>query len=134
MLSNPKHGWCDFKLGNFEGYPSYLTDAPVDLLCAFIGYFACGQGMCWFDEEGTEFTLVLTPYSMFLVEEKEEPKLHDFSDLNVKELVKELIQDIESDITGWSEFLIEDDPEEIRLHRETILQKIAVLKEKVKNK
>ena len=36
MISNPKHGWCNFKLRTFEGTPSYLTDVPVDLLKAFI--------------------------------------------------------------------------------------------------
>jgi len=32
VISNPKSGWCDFYLGDFEGHPSYLTDVPVDLL------------------------------------------------------------------------------------------------------
>ena len=35
MISDPKHGWCNFKLRTFEGTPSYLTDVPVDLLEAF---------------------------------------------------------------------------------------------------
>lgn len=32
MISNPKNGWCNFKLGDFEGTPSYITDVPIDLL------------------------------------------------------------------------------------------------------
>ena len=63
MISNPKHGWCNFKLGTFEGTPSYLTDVPIDILTAFIDYHNKGCGVIWFDEEGTEFTLVITPYS-----------------------------------------------------------------------
>ena len=36
MLSNPKAGWCELKIGNFKGTPSYLTDVPIDMLTAFI--------------------------------------------------------------------------------------------------
>ena len=134
MISNPKNGWCDFQLGTFEGSPSYLTDVPVDLLDAFIDYYTKGQGMAWFDEEGTEFTLVITPYSLFIIEEKKGSVLHDFSEMNVEKLAKELINDIEKDLTGWSvEFVMSDDQEEIKLHRETIRQRIAKLKKLLEN-
>ena len=133
MISNPKHGWCDFQLGIFEGSPSYLTDVPVDLLDAFIDYYTKGQGMAWFDEEGTEFTLVITPYSLFVIEEKREKVLHDFSEMIIEKLAKELIDDIEKDLTGWSvEFVTSDEQEEIKLHRETIKQRITKLKKLLK--
>ena len=130
MISNPKHGWCDFKLRTFEGTPSYLTDVPVDLLGAFIDYYTKGQGMAWFNEEGTEFTLVINPYSLFIIEEKENTMLYDFSEMNVEKLAKELINDIEKDLTGWSEFLTGDDQEEIKLHRDEIRHRITKLKKK----
>ena len=129
MISNPKHGWCDFDLRSFHGSPSYLTDVPVDLLNFFIQYHATGTGIAWFDEEGTEFTLVITPYSLFIIEEKDEPVLHDFSEINIGNLEKELIEDIEKDLTGWSEFIIDDDREEVITHRDEIRNKIAMLKE-----
>lgn len=128
MITNPKHGWCNFKLRTFEGTPSYLTDVPVDLLNAFIDLHTKGHGMAWFDEEGTEFTLVITPYSLFIIEEKEEPVLHDFSEMKIENLEKELIEDIEKDLNGWSEFITDDDPEEITQHRNEIRQRIAKLK------
>ena len=131
MISNPKHGWCNFELGDFKGTPSYLTDVPVDLLNAFIDLHTKGSGVAWFDEEGTEFTLVLTPYSMFIIEEKEEPVLHDFSEMNIKDLEKELIEDIEKGLNGWSEFITDNDREEILQHRNEIRQKIAMLKEMI---
>ena len=134
MISNPKYGWCDFKLGTFKGAPSYLTDVPVDLLDAFIDYYTKGQGMAWFDEEGNEFTLVINPYSLFIIEEKAESVLYDFSEMNVEKLAKELINDIEKDLTGWSEFLTDDDQEEIKLHRDAIRQRIAKLKKKLERK
>ena len=86
MISNPKAGWCYFKLRTFEGSPSYLTDIPVELLEAFIDYHTKGTGIAWFDEEGTEFTLVLTPYSLFIIEERDKLILHDFSEMNIDNL------------------------------------------------
>lgn len=132
MISNPKHGWCDFILGDFYGSPSYLTDVPNDLLDAFISYHVNGYGMAWFDEEGTEFTLVITPYSIFIIEEKDKPILHDFSEVNVETLGKELIEDIESDLAEWSMFYCDYDEEEaIKANREHIKNLICQLKEYV---
>lgn len=132
MISNPKYGWCNFKLNTFNGTPSYLTNMPIDILTAFIDYHAKGCGVAWFDEEGTEFTLVITPYSVFIIEEKDKAVLHDFSEIKIENLEKELIDDIESDLNGWSEFITDDDTEEIKNHRDEIRQKLAILKEYIK--
>lgn len=129
MISKPKHGWSNFDLKAFHGTPSYLTDVPVDLLNAFIQYHTTGTGIAWFDEEGTEFTLVITPYSLFIIEEKDEPVLHDFSEIKINNLEKELIEDIEKDLISWSEFITSDDREEVIMHRDEIRNKIAMLKE-----
>ena len=135
MISNPEHGWCDFELRKFKGSPSYLTDVPVDLLDVFISYYTNGIGMAWFDEEGTEFTLVINPYSLYIIEEKEKSILYDFSEMNIEKLAKELIEDIEKDLTGWStEFIITDDQEEITQHRNEIRQRIAKLKKLIGNR
>ena len=134
MISNPKHGWCEFKLRTFKGNPSYLTDVPVDLLNAFIDYHTKGMGMAWFNEEGTEFTLVITPYSLFIIEEKEKSVLHDFSEMKIENLEKELISDIENGLIGWSEFTeLSDDKDEVDYHRAVIRQTMKKLKEYIKN-
>lgn len=128
MISNPKHGWCNFDLRDFHGTPSYLTDVPVDLLQAFVDLHTKGSVCVWFDEEGTEFTLVLTPYSMFIIEEKDKPILHVYSEMQIFKVESELINDIESDLNGWSEFITDDDREEIIAHRDCIRNLIAELK------
>ena len=128
MISNPEYGWCDFDLKSFHGSPSYLTDVPVDLLNTFIQYHSTGTGIAWFDEEGTELTLVITPYSLFIIEEKDEPVLHDFSEMNIDNLEKELIEDIEKDLIGWAEFITTGDIDEVIMHRDEIRNKIAMLK------
>lgn len=133
MISNPKNGWCNFKLRTFEGTPSYLTDVAVDLLDAFIDYNKSGHGIAWFDEEGTEFTLVINPYSLFVIEERGKgPILHDFSEMKIENLEKELINDIESDLDGWYDFLLFSDEKENERYRDELDKKVAELKRYIK--
>lgn len=129
MISNPKHGWCNFQIGDFKGTPSYLTNVPLDLLEAFINYYLLGYGVVVFDEEGSLFTLVLSKYfsEIFIIEEKDKPILHDFSSYYVENLAKELIKDIKNDLTGWSEFYGYDHREEIIYQRDTLRDKIVKL-------
>lgn len=128
MISNPKHGWCDFDLGTFHGRLSYLTNVPINLLDAFIQYHITGTGIAWLDEEGTWFTFVITPYSRFIIKEKDKSVLHELSG-RINNLEKELIEDIEKDLTGWAEFIICDDDEEAIIRaKNRIKNKIAVLK------
>lgn len=132
MISNPKHGWCNFKVGDFEGHPSYLTDVPVDLLDAFIDYHTRGCGTAYFDEEGTDFMLVLSPYSVFIIEEKDKPILHYYEDIDIMELENELINDIESNIDKWAlEFVTSDSEQDIQKHRNNIKTNIYILKNKL---
>lgn len=128
MISNPKFGWCKFELGDFNGTPSYITDMPVDLLDAFIDYHTKGYGMAWFNEEGTEFTLVINPYSLFIIEEKDNPVLHDFSEMKIDDLEKELILDIERDLDGWANFGPDDNEKVILQYKNKIIQKLNELK------
>ena len=109
-----------------------MTDVPIDILTAFIDYHNKGCGVIWFDEEGTEFTLVITPYSLFIIEEKEKPILHDFSEMKIVDLEKELIEDIEKDLYGWINFTTDDDLEEVKQHENEIRQKLVILKSYIK--
>jgi hypothetical protein len=96
MINNPKNGWCNFQIGEFEAMPSYLTNVPIDLLDCFIDYFTKNQGVCWFDCEGEEFTFVLTPCSTFIIYEGEKTMLYSIGD-TPRDLAIELIKDIELD-------------------------------------
>lgn len=131
MISNPMHGWCNFKLQKFTGHPSYITDVPLDLLDAFINFYTKGYGAVVFDEEGSFFTFLITDYNygIYIIEDKEKPVLHVFDEITVTDLADELIKDLENDITGWSYFMVACDEEEIKLHREIIQQKIKELKQ-----
>lgn len=106
MLSNPKAGWCELKIDNFKGTPSYLTDVPVDLLTAFINYYKKGIGAAFFDEEGSEFNLLLSNYSVYIiyVDCENESTLYEFPDIDIDNLAKELIADIKSNVDSWANF------------------------------
>lgn len=129
MISNPKYGWCKFKLEDFEGHPSYLTDVPLDLLNAFIDYHIKECGVAWFDEEGTDFTLLINPHSLYIIEEKEKPVLYDFSYININDLTKELINDIENGLDGWMNFTTDEDWEDILEYRDRIKEELYRLKD-----
>lgn len=129
MINNPKNGWCTFQLGDFVGFPSYLTDVPVELLDAFLDYHEKGTGTAVFDEEGSFFTLLLTKYNngIFVIEEKDETVLHDFSDMDVEELEKELLTDIKRDFLSWvNEFVVME--EDASQHKKDIAERISKLK------
>lgn len=100
MISNPKHGWCNFKLGDFTGTPSYLTNVPMDLLDAFIDYYTRGYGVAHFDEEDSEFILLLEGYP-YIIEEKDDARVHAFYDLSISDLAKDVIIDIVCNLDGW---------------------------------
>lgn len=106
MLSNPKAGWCELEIGNFKGTPSYLTDVPVDLLTAFIDYYKKGIGVSFFDEEGSEFNLLLSYHSAYIIyiDYENNSTLYDFPLIDINKLAKELITDIKSNIDSWASF------------------------------
>ena len=101
MINNPKHGWCDFQMGDFTGHPSYLTDVPVELLEGFLDGLLTHRRNIYFDQEGTTFVLVLSPDGVYIIEEKDEPVLHTFPDLTIKSLAREAAADVERDMDGW---------------------------------
>ena len=113
MISKPEYGWCNFKLGRFIGHPSgYMTSVVTDLLDAFIDYYKKGYGMAILDEEGSYVTLVLNRLGVYLIVEKDNTFLLDYSELDKDSLARELIKDVESDFDNWVYFTEEehDDP------------------------
>lgn len=106
MLSNPKAGWCELEIGDFKGTPSYLTDVPVDLLTAFIDYYKKGIGAVFFDEEGSEFNLLLSNYSAYIIYCGNESALYEFPDIDIDNLATELITDIKSNVDSWANFYV----------------------------
>ena len=133
MISEPKCGWCNFKLGDFIGRPSgYMTNVIQDLLDVFINFYKNGASVAVFDEEGSYFTLLLTYNGIYIIEEKEKAKLFDFSELDIYELANELINDIESDFDNWVDFAEEEG--DVQFASVLIYNKVCELKDFIRRK
>ena len=132
MISNPKNGWCDFDLGEFHGTPSYITDVPMDLLNACYQYIIGNSEFITirFDEEGNSFILVADYYDCYIIEQKDEAKFY-WTNINIKSMIKEIIDDIEKDIDNWAKFGSDDDPKEIKYNKTRMLELIEKIKERI---
>lgn len=109
MITNPIHGWCNFKIGDFTATPSgYMTAVVPDLLDAFIDYYKKDYGMAIFDEEGSYVTLILNRLGVYLIVERDNTFLLDYSELDKDSLARELIKDVESDFDNWIYFTEEE--------------------------
>ena len=131
MISNPKNGWCDFDLGDFHGHPSYLTDVAMDLVTACYRY--CIEDNDYitvgFNEEGSEFILIADYCNCYIIEQKENDILHRI-DINIKDFIKEIVNNVESNIDEWAAFAVfDDDLEKIRYNKIRLLNRIKLIKE-----
>ena len=105
MFSKPECGWTDIMIkddaNEFNAPASYLTDIPNDCLEAFI---LALENHCSvvidFDAEGWDYKLVCSQFSTYIIEEKEGNKLYYF-DINLEDLVKEFLEDLERDYNEW---------------------------------
>lgn len=118
MITNLKNGWCRVKIGDFEGEAGYLTDIPFNCLTAFIQYFDRSSNMnsvsVYFDEEGTEFYTVFDYYNTYIIIDREDKPELKCIDICIKQLSKELIEDLERDFDAWVNWECYDEPEEGR--------------------
>lgn len=101
MINNCNDGWCNFDLENFHRKINYSIDFPFDLLDCIIQYIKTGCSSYWFNEKEKNFTLVLTPYNIYIISEKDNSYLYKFN-INIENLIKEIINDIEENIDNWS--------------------------------
>ena len=133
MISNPKYGWCNFDLGDFHGHPSYLTDVAMDLVTACYKYVINDNDYITvkFDEEGSEFILLADYYDCYIIEQKEEDILHRM-DIDIRDFIKEIVNDVESNIDEWAAFAeFDNDPEEIKYNKTTLLNMIKAIKAEI---
>lgn len=107
IISKPKAGWCSFDIGGFHGTPSYIRAVPIDILIGIANFLENGNCIITFDEEGSEFHLVLTEHESFLITVKEVPKFMILGkDPNVVAAL--LYDDIMSNLDAWLDWLSED--------------------------
>ena len=136
MLSTPTAGWCKLTIGNFTGNPSYITDVPTDLLNAFIDYNKNYIGTAYFDEEGSDFILLLFSGTVYIIytDYYDESSLRTFHDIDIDVLAMTLICDIMTNIDAWSEFCASyNDYEAIQNNKTKLISLTNELQELITN-
>lgn len=134
MFNTPDCGWCHVELGKFKGSASYLTDVPYDVLDALIKHFEHGDIMgVYFDEEGSDFILVIDRLYSYIIATRETDKLYKI-DIYNDELAKEIISDIENNINGWADWLSYDDELNVDDRKSKLQEMIEKLKELLEGK
>ena len=132
MFSVPKHGWVNISIGDWSDRSSYLTDPHLDILDAFITlYSSYNPGAVYCDAEGWEYIIVISFNDIFVIEQKDEDKLLTL-DVRTRELMEEVIKDIETNIYEWSCWSLNVHSDEDRVIEENkIKDKISKLREVV---
>ena len=107
ILSNLNHGWCDFKLEEFYGTPSYIQYIPMIILNAWEEYQNNGHCMIEFDEESSEFCVVIgggyLDKAVILSHRYGRTKFYPLK-IGGKELLRQLVADVISNVELWAKW------------------------------
>ena len=126
ILSFGDCGWGSFEYGDFHGSISYLEDTPMDILDAILEYVEAKRAVAvYVEEEGSNWTLVISNWDVYIISEREKPRLYSL-DVNLGAFMKQLVKDCEDQkeqIVHW-----DCDPE---MEKEEVEKRRAMLKEKV---
>ena len=127
MLTKPSHGWTDLHIDNFSERASYLTDIPNDCLDAFIYALQNGNpAVIFFDAEGWDFHLIASYYCSYVVVDKDNAEVYVI-DKTIKELAKELYNDINNNFDDWLDWDLYDTIEEREKNKRGLRNKLAQL-------
>lgn len=104
FLSYSSLGWSEFKLGDFSGGVSGVSNFPLDiadgLIKALNDNLPVAIGL---DEEGSEFTLILDYYDrVSIIEYEEDGKLYKCN-VTHKQLANMFLNDMERDFSKYIE-------------------------------
>ena len=107
LFSNLDHGWCDLNIEDFHGRPSYIKYVPMNIIDAWDEYQNTGHCIIEFDEEGSEFCIVVwngyLDNAVILSHKNGRTKSY-FVKTSGKELLKQLVADIVSNVDEWAKW------------------------------
>ena len=127
MLTKPKAGWTILQIGDFMERASYLTDIPNDCLDAFIHALQNNTpAVIFFDAEGWDFHLIASYYQSYVIVDKEEATVY-LIEKNIKELAKELYNDINNNFDDWLNWDFYNSVEEREENKRSIMTKLSQL-------
>lgn len=136
MFGKPVVGWVEITIGELQLSGSYLTDIPYDALQACMHSIKNNAPFTlYIDEEGTTDFIVSYYNSTYVIRESDEIEYYSCNK-DFRELIKEIIEDIERDFSEWIiEFTYLDKEEEC--YKKWVKQLKGLLKdvkELIKNK
>lgn len=103
MLSTPKYGWSNIKIGDWTDRCSYLDDVPFLLLEMLEENGRTSRPVSGkFDAEGYEYIIVFDKYETHIITETDTGYELKTVEVRSEELAKDLIEDIRRDIDSWS--------------------------------
>lgn len=109
ILSNPKHGWCNFHLADeemkFNAALSYLTDVMYDTLKMCLTYLQTGAAAVMYDreDEGT-FLFVISDYDVYILDENRPGGMVHFENLRADDICENILGCYYSDTISWINF------------------------------
>ena len=104
MLSTPYCGWTEITIGKWHDRASYLTDVPYDILKAIINTLKTGHASCVeCDAEGWDYIIVFNTFDTHIITSRDGYELSSI-DINIKNLAKEVYNDIHSNLNNWSDW------------------------------
>lgn len=133
IIGKPFCGWSSFDMYPFHGSLSYVDDIPNIILNAILEYHEKKTCIMSFDEEGSDFHVIIKQYVTFIIHETDNAKLYAYN-INAEELLKQFADDIGSNIDAWAEFNIfynENEPEyqtEYCQNKKELLEKLQKIK------
>lgn len=104
IFSNLNHGWCDFNLEGFHGTPSYIQYVPMNILDAWEEYQNNGHCIIEFDEESSEFCVVVWNNYAIILSCKNGRNKSLFLKISGKDLLKQLVSEITSNVELWAKW------------------------------
>lgn len=122
ILSNPKNGWCNFRLKaeeEFCGTPSYLTDVMYDTAKMCLTYLQTGTGAVTYDQENAgTFIFILSDYGIYVIAESTEEgemKVVSFPGLHPEDVCQDILDSYYADKYAWIDFANMEPTEELRV-------------------
>ena len=110
MFEKPKSGWITFESGNFKGSCSFINPFTFKLLESLNEHILTKNSVCvTVDEEGSDFNCVFTEYSNVYIIINIMFLQITALDLKPFEFAKELLKDIEENLTDWELFVLSEE-------------------------
>lgn len=125
ILTNIKYGWCDFDLGGYHGRPSYIRFLPFDVLSAYEEYFRYRHCIIEFDEELSQFCLVIWDDKIIIIDNREDKCNNTILNMSGEKVLVKLVNEIVSNVDVWAKWIsIHDTDESIQDAKNKIIKKI----------